>query len=62
MRRTFDGGAGIVRVRDCTITPFWAELAVVDEYHFNQSTPDNELFGVYHLPVLKEDRACPPPL
>ena len=47
VRRTFDGGAGIVRVGDWTITPFWAELVIVDKYRFNESSPDNKLFGVY---------------
>jgi hypothetical protein len=47
VRRTFDGGSGIVRVGDWTVTPFWAELVVVDKYRFNESTPDNRLFGVY---------------
>jgi hypothetical protein len=46
-RRTFDGGTGIVRVGDWTITPFWAELVVVRQYRFNKSTTDQQLFGIY---------------
>jgi hypothetical protein len=52
VRRTFDGGAGIVRIQDWTITPFWAELVIVDKYRFNESTPDNKLFGVYATGAL----------
>ena len=47
VRRTFDGGQGIIRIGDWTISPFWAELVVVDKYKFNESTPDNKLFGIY---------------
>jgi len=47
VRRTFDGAGAIIRVRDWTITPFWAELVVVDKYSFNESTSHNKLFGVY---------------
>src|SRR3989442_1357936 len=47
VRRTFDGGQGIIRIADWTISPFWAELVVVDKYKFNESTPDNKLFGIY---------------
>src|SRR5207249_12018336 len=43
VRRTFDGGQGIIRIADWTISPFWAELVVVDKYKFNESTPDNKL-------------------
>ena len=47
VRRTFDGAGGIVKIGDWTVTPFWAELVVVDPYRFNESTPDNKLFGAY---------------
>src|SRR5712692_4782255 len=47
VRRTFDGGAGIVRVGDWTITPLWMELGVVQQYRFNKSTTDLQLFGIY---------------
>ena len=47
VRRTFDGAAGIVRAGGWTVTPFWAEFVVVDKYRFNESTPDQKLFGVY---------------
>ena len=47
VRRTFDGAGGIIRIADWTISPFWAELVVVDKYKFNESTPDNKLFGIY---------------
>ena len=47
VRRTFDGVQGIVRIRDWTISPFWAELVVVDKYKFNESTANNKLFGIY---------------
>jgi hypothetical protein len=47
VRRTFDGGTGIVRVGDWTITPLWAELVVVQKYRFNESTTDQKLYGIY---------------
>ncbi len=47
VRRTFDGGGAIIRVRDWTVTPFWAEFVVVDKHSFNESTSDQKLFGVY---------------
>ena len=47
VRRTFDGGAGIVRVGDWTITPLWMELVVVQKYRFNESTADQKLYGIY---------------
>jgi hypothetical protein len=47
VRRTFDGVQGIIRIRDWTISPFWAELVVVDKYKFNESTANNKLFGIY---------------
>jgi hypothetical protein len=47
VRRTFDGGQGITRIGDWTISPFWAKLVVVDKYKFNESTSDNKLFGIY---------------
>lgn len=47
VRRTFDGGEAIVRFRDWTMTPFWAQLVVVDKYKFNESSSDQQLFGVY---------------
>jgi hypothetical protein len=51
--RTFDGGQGIIRVGDWTISPFWAQLVVVDKYKFSESTPDNKLFGVYSTGPLR---------
>jgi hypothetical protein len=53
VRRTFDGGQGIIRIGDWTISPFWAELVVVDQYKFNKSTPDNRLFGIYSTGPLR---------
>jgi hypothetical protein len=47
VRRTFDGGTGIVRVGDWTITPLWAELVVVQKYRFNESSADQKLYGSY---------------
>jgi hypothetical protein len=47
VRRTFDGGAGIVRVGDWTITPLWMELVVVQKYRFNESSADQKLYGIY---------------
>jgi hypothetical protein len=47
VRRTFDGGAGIVRIGDWTITPLWAELVVVQKYRFNESSADQKLYGIY---------------
>jgi hypothetical protein len=46
-RRTFDGGAGVVRVGDWTISPLWVELVVVQKYRFNESTADQKLYGIY---------------
>src|ERR1700730_9463976 len=46
VRRTFDGVQGIIRIKDWTISPFWAELVVVDKYKFNESTANNQLFAI----------------
>ena len=46
-RRTFDGGSGILRVQDWTVTPFWASLVVVRQYNFNESDTGKQLFGAY---------------
>lgn len=45
--RSFEGGAGIVRIADWTITPFWAQPVVVDKYKFNESSSDQKLFGAF---------------
>jgi len=47
VRRTFDGGEAIVRFRDWTITPFWADFVPVEKYDFNEATSAHKLFGVY---------------
>jgi hypothetical protein len=53
VRRTFEGGQGIIRIEDWTIIPFWAKLVVVDKYEFNESTSDNQLFGIYSTGPLR---------
>ena len=45
--RTFEGGAAIGQIAGWTITPFWVQPVLVDKYRFNQSTSDQELFGVF---------------
>jgi hypothetical protein len=45
--RTWDGGRGIIRIGDWTISPFWAQLVVVDKYKLDKSTSDTKLFGIY---------------
>jgi len=45
--RAFEGGAAIAQIVDWTITPFWAQSVVIDKYHFNKSTSDLQLFGVF---------------
>jgi hypothetical protein len=45
--RAFEGGAAIAQIADWTITPFWAQSVVVDQYRFNKSTSDLQLFGVF---------------
>ena len=45
--RTWEGGAAYANIADWTITPFWAQLVVVDKYRFNKSTSDFQLFGVF---------------
>src|SRR5437762_5375328 len=45
--RSFDGGAAIGQVAGWTITPFWAQSVVIDQYRFNKSTSDLEFFGVF---------------
>jgi len=45
--RAFEGGAAIGQIAGWTITLFWAQPVVVDKYRFNQSTSDQELFGVF---------------
>ncbi|MFB3887175.1 MAG: alginate export family protein [Thermodesulfobacteriota bacterium] len=47
VRRTFDGGLGVIRYRDWSITPFWAEFVPVKKHDFNESTSRNKLYGVY---------------
>jgi hypothetical protein len=47
VRRTFDGASGILRLRDWTVTPFWAALVTVRQYEFNETDIDRQLFGVY---------------
>lgn len=47
VRRTFDGGSGIVRLQDWTVTPFWASLVTVRQYEFNKPSTDKQLFGIY---------------
>src|SRR5438067_1863230 len=42
--RAFEGGAAIGQIAGWTITPFWAQSVVIDQYHFNKSTSDLELF------------------
>jgi hypothetical protein len=43
----WEGGAAYAKIADWTITPFWAQLVVVDKYRFNKSTSDSQLFGVF---------------
>jgi hypothetical protein len=53
--RSFEGGRGIIRIGDWTISPFWAKLVVVDKYKFDKSTSDTKLFGLYStgpLPIV----------
>src|SRR5207244_1613633 len=45
--RAFEGGAAIGQVAGWTITPFWTRVVVIDQYRFNQSTSDQEFFGVF---------------
>jgi hypothetical protein len=45
--RTFEGGMGIIRVADWTVSSFWAQPVVVDKYRFNTSTSDQRFFGVF---------------
>jgi Alginate export len=45
--RSFDGGAAIGQVAGWTITPFWTQSVVVDQYHFNKSTSDLKFYGVF---------------
>jgi hypothetical protein len=46
--KTFDGAAAYVRAWDWTITPFWAmAVPIVHKYRFNESTIDQQLFGVF---------------
>src|SRR6267143_1850393 len=45
--RAFDGGTAIGQIAGWTITPFWTQSVVIDQYRFNESTSDLELFGVF---------------
>jgi Alginate export len=47
VRRTFDGGSGIVKLQDWTVTPFWASLVTVRQYQFNEFSDAKQLFGIY---------------
>src|SRR2546428_968295 len=45
--RTWEGGAAYAQIADWTITPFWAQVVVIDKYRFDKSTSDLQLFGVF---------------
>src|SRR2546429_2324734 len=45
--RAFEGGAAIGQIAGWTITPFWTQPVVIDQYHFNKSNSDLEFFGVF---------------
>ena len=47
VRRTFQGVSGIVDVAGWRVTPFWAELVVVDTDKFDKASPGNKLYGAY---------------
>src|SRR6058998_2991069 len=51
--RAFDGGAAIGQVAGWTITPFWTQSVVIDQYHFNKSTSDLEFFGAFATGPLR---------
>ncbi len=45
---TFDGAAAFVRIGDWTVTPFWTmAVPVINKYSFNDSTLDQQLFGIF---------------
>jgi Alginate export len=53
--RAFEGGAAIGQIAGWTVTPFWTRAVVIDKYRFNESTSDQEFFGVFAtgpLPVV----------
>jgi len=45
--RAFEGGAAITQIADWAVTPFWTQSVVIDQYRFNKSTSDLQLFGVF---------------
>jgi hypothetical protein len=47
VRRTFQGGLGILRARSWAVEPFWTELVVIRQYEFDEASPGNKLYGVY---------------
>jgi len=51
--RAFEGGAAIGQVAGWTITPFWTQSVVVDQYRFNKSTSDLEFFGAFATGPLR---------
>jgi len=51
--RAFEGGTAIGQVAGWTITPFWTRAVVVDKYRFNESTSDQEFFGVFATGPLR---------
>ena len=52
--KTFDGAATYVRVGDLTVTPFWTlAVPIVHTYRFNESTSDQQLFGIFSTSSLR---------
>jgi len=46
-RRTYDGGRGIVQIRDWSISLFGTQPAVPQAYELNTSSSERRLFGVF---------------
>jgi hypothetical protein len=47
VRRSFQGVSASVQAGAWTITPFWAELVLVEQHMFNNAAPGRQLFGTY---------------
>jgi hypothetical protein len=47
VRRTFQGVSGILRADSWTVTPFWAQLVVVQPHAFDEASSGNRLYGAY---------------
>jgi hypothetical protein len=52
--KAFDGAAGYVRIGEWTVIPFWTmAVPILHKYRFNESTIDQQLFGIFSTRSLR---------